>query len=375
MKSLQRIIIICEAIGGGVRKHLLDVLDNLDKNKFELSLIYSSSRADTVFKSRIEDLKQSGIKLYDLPKMQREISISKDTASLLDIFKIAKKIKPDIIHCHSSKAGVLGRIVGRILGIKVIYTPHAYFAQNNSLNTTKKNVYVCIERVLGYITFKTVNVSQGENEFALNHKIVRKNNSVVIYNGIADIEDLPAKSSLKNPITIGTLSRVDFQKNPWLFIEIAETLIKKYDNINFLYVGDGILLEKMQKYIKEKNLEKRINFSGFSSEIVKELNKFDIYLSTALYEGLPYSVIEALALKKPLVLSDVTGNNELVVPGYNGELFELESPNEAIRKIENILNNSSLYESYSKNSYQLFKKKFSLKQMIIDLESLYFSVK
>lgn len=372
---MQKILYICEAMGGGVRRHLVDLLANVDQNSFEIYVIYSENRADDVFMHYLPEFKAKGIVFYNLPELQRELSLHKDLACFKQILTIFKQIKPDIVHCHSSKAGALGRFLKLYRkNIKVFYTPHAYFSQNQDMNNLKKKVFVGIERFLSTLTDKTFNVSIGENEYAKNSKIVKNSNSVVIYNGINELEQsILATDSSKEKFIIGSVARVDNQKDPFTFINIAKRVVEKFNHVEFVYVGSGPMLNEVKNQIQSWGLETKIKFIGFHSKPLEVVKTFDLYLATSLYEGLPYSVIEAMSLRKPLILSDVIGHNELVLPSVNGELFKVKSVEEAVQKIENILNQPELMNLYADNSYELYREKYTLTKMISEIQKVYTS--
>ncbi|MDU1846684.1 MAG: glycosyltransferase [Niallia nealsonii] len=368
------ILIICESLGGGVRKHIVDILMNIDKDKFNVHLIYSSNRADKIFFDNLSIFESDGVKLYNFPEMQREISIFKDVKCLIKIIKLINNIKPSLIHCHSSKAGLLGRIAAFILRKKALYTPHAYYAQNINLGKIKRLLYILFERALSKLTYKTINVSYGENRFAIKNNIVNEENSIVILNGLKKPE-LNDKSWEKNDdFIVGNIARVDTQKNPYLFISIAEYLIKENLDISFVFAGDGPLFNEVKAYVKKKKLDSKITFTGFTDKPIEVLSKFDVYLSSSNYEGLPYSVIEAMALKKPLVLTDVIGHTELVKNNYNGQLFKLNDVKAAALVIKKLYTNRKLYDEYSKNSCEYFDKNYTIDKMIMSLEKLYLSI-
>ncbi|EEL62332.1 MULTISPECIES: glycosyltransferase [Bacillus cereus group] len=372
-----KITYICESIGGGVRKHLVDILLNIDLQKYDISVIYGGERIDEVFLATKSTLEKKGVVFFQIQSMKRELSIKNDILCLKEIRKILKEIKPDIVHCHSSKAGAIGRIAARTCNIKkIFYTPHAYISQNPFISKKKGILFLGIERILGIISSKNIHVSKGEELFALDHNIINKKKSTVIYNGIEmPVEDL-RRRDLNNHITIGTVARMDYQKNPWMFVKVAEQLVEnpKY-NLRFVYIGDGEYYEEILAYVKKKGLQERIILKGFHPNPVEELIDFDIFFSTSLYEGLPYSLIEALAYGKPIVASDVIGNNELVFNNYNGCLFDLNNIEQAIQGFIKILENPNVREAYSANSYQLFKEKFQIDLMVKSLENLYESEK
>ncbi|MGF9964014.1 glycosyltransferase family 4 protein [Bacillus rhizoplanae] len=370
---MKKVVFICEALGGGVRRHLVDVLSHLDLNKYEVHVIHGSKRVDDVFRSAKNNLAKQGIHFYEVTEMVRELSIKNDVAAAKAIVKILRDLKPQVVHCHSSKAGAIGRIAARICGIKeVYYTPHAYVFQNPNLSSKKKFVYKGIEKLLGFLTTKTIHVSKGEEAFALKNKVIPLNKSVVVYNGIsAPTQSHSSIQEFEEKVVVGTIARMDYQKNPWLFIRIAEQVIKETENVEFVYIGDGEYYKDVFDYVKQNNLDKFIKLKGFHSNPDIELMNFDVFLSTSLYEGMPYSLIEALSYKKPIVATDVVGNNEIVIDSYNGYLFNKDDGKEGATKILDIIREANLYGTLSKNSFKSYEDNFQINKMISSMEQLY----
>lgn len=374
-KSVKRVVFICESLGGGVRRHLVDLLSHLNLSKYEVHVIHGSKRVDDVFQLAKRDLNKKGVQFYQVKEMVREISIRNDIAATRTIIEILKQIDPQVVHCHSSKAGAIGRVAARICGIKkVYYTPHAYVFQNPNLSTKKKLIYKGIEKLLGFLTTKIVHVSRGEEAFALKNKVVSLSKSVVIFNGIPTPTPIHSYSSIKNPkdrIVVGTIARMDYQKNPWLFIRIAEQVIQETENVEFVYIGDGEYYKDVSEYVKNNNLDKFIKLKGFHSNPDVELMNFDIFLSTSLYEGMPYSLIEALSYKKPIIATDVVGNNEIVIDNYNGYLFDKDDAEKGAHKILDIIRETNLYDTLSENSFKSYEENFQINRMISSIERLY----
>lgn len=376
----KKVVIITEACGGGVRKHILDLLLNLDQNKYDLYFLYSLNRADDVLKSELDTLAKQNIQLIELKELYREISIKSDTKALIELFKVLKAISPDIVHCHSSKAGAIGRVIAKIIGVQQIYyTPHAYIMQNPNVGKAKKKVYSVIEAVLSRMfTTKNINVSYGEKEFAVKENIDKEDKFLVVYNGVEDINKKYDVTSLKNEIgivdndiVVGVTARLDEQKDPLTFVKIANDIIKKYDNVKFIYVGDGEYRSQIEEYINQNNLNDKVKLLGFRSDVEQVLQIFDIYMITSLYEGMPYSLIEALRCKLPIVATDTIGNNEVIEDSKNGYLFEVRNHEQGTDKLISLIEDKKLIEKMGENSYKLFKEKFTLEKMILDIEKLY----
>ncbi|MED4967016.1 glycosyltransferase family 4 protein [Heyndrickxia coagulans] len=366
----KKILFICESLGGGVRRHIVDVLSELNKNEFDIFLIYNPKRSDKVFIKNKKKFIENNIKLYPLI-MEREISL-KDINAFINIFLLMRKIKPDIVHCHSSKAGALGRIAAFLTRRKAVYyTPHAYIMQTPNVRPFKKKVYMLIEKLLGYITSITINVSFGERNFAINNRIVRKNKTKVIYNGISPNNTAKLEYNLKKEIIIGTVARMDEQKDPLSFYKIASNVVNHNPNVKFYYVGDGPLKHKLEKKIKLDGLNDKIILTGFQEDVSEYLKKFDIFLLTSKYEGLPYSLIEAISYGIPIVATNIIGNNEIVIDGINGYTFDINDISLAEEKICYLIKNPKEISNLGKNGYCIFNEKFTLDKMIQSLEKLY----
>ena len=366
----KKLVIITEALGGGVRRHVLDLLMHLDTDKYDIYFLYGSNRIDSIMKSSLNEIKNRGIELIEIDSFSNSIGLH-DIKAFKNIYKEIKKISPDIVHCHSSKAGALGRIVAKLQNVKQIYyTPHAYVFQSPDMSSKKKFIYINIEILLNkFFTTKTLNVSNGEKLIAIKNKLGKDKDFKVIYNGVSKrinlekhkLMELKEKLNLKDEeAIICNIARADYQKNPKDFIEIARRVCYKKTNVKFLYVGDGELLDESRRKIKEYNLEDKIIFLGFSKDTDYILNLSNLFLTTSLYEGMPYSLIEASRAKLPIIATNVIGNNEIVEDGQNGYLFNRENIEDASLKIIELINDKNKLIETSNKSYKLFEDKFTI---------------
>ncbi|MBV7505575.1 glycosyltransferase [Bacillus sp. sid0103] len=366
----KKVLIICETLSGGVRKHIINILQYLSPEKFEIAIAYGENRTDEIFL----DFAHKNIErftFYPISAFVREVKVFQDLKAIMQLNSIIKDFQPEIIHCHSSKAGGAGRLAALFYkSRKIIYTPHGYIMQYPYINKQKKRVFGLIEKYLGKITDYTINVSKGEQAIGLHYNVFCSHKSEVIYNGVEEKElggRLITKGNRK--IVVGTLARFDQSKDPKTFLEIAILIVGLHPNVEVWYAGDG-------DYFKEEFLEAikeipQIKYCGFLSSIDPFLSEIDIYLSTSLHEALPYSIIEAMAMKKPIVASNVEGNNELVIHRYNGYLYTPGDVSQAAAYLYKLINDKSEIDRFQKNSYQLFKEKFHIQNMINRLEEVY----
>ena len=367
-----RIALVVEAMRDGERQHVCDIVRNLNREKYKIYLIYSEVAANPVFKGEREELK-SYAKLIECNSMVRSLG-TKDFKAYKELVRILRNIKSDIVHCHSSKAGIVGRLATKKVGVKrIIYTPNAYAFQNAQISGFKRWIYIEAEKFLSHhATDMTISVSKGEMNEALKYKIDRPEIFTLIYNAIPDIK-LPSKEEarkrlgLKDHIKhVGVTARCSQQKNPFEFLSIAERIVKEKSDVEFVYIGDGDYYQDMQKWIEERGLFGKIHMLGYRSDAAEVVCAFDVYLSTALFEGLTYSVIEAMRAGVPIVASNVVGNNELVEDGVNGWLYELGDVDGALEKIL-----SKVDKIKSEDVYRIYSKKFSIYRMIEKLECMY----
>lgn len=369
-----KLVHIVEAMLGGIRQHVCDIIENLDQDEYEVYLIYSDNRADKAFfdeKKRLEDCAT----LILCNEMQREIG-KHDFVAYRALIHHLKQIRPDIVHCHSSKAGIVGRMAAKRCGVKrIIYTPNAYAFETPDLSKLKRKIYVYAERFLSrHATSMTINVSKGEMDLAKQYQLDKDEKFTLIYNGIPDIE-LPSKAELKRELGlkpdihyVGVTARCARQKDPMTFLAIAERVVKERDDIEFLYIGDGEMMDEMREYVADHALADRVHLLGFRSDASRIVGALDVYLSTALYEGLPYSMIEAMRAGVPIIATNVVGNNELVVDGENGWLFSSKSVSEGTGLIVNQLTQGSLKTINVRNSFQ---ERYSLGLMIEKTKGIY----
>lgn len=370
----KRIVMIVESMLGGIRQHVCDIVKSLDRQEYEIFVIYSDRRADDTFKRDKDQLKNYANFIL-CNSMQRSLGM-KDFIAYKEIVGLFKKINPDIVHCHSSKAGIVGRLAAKRCKVPlIIYTPNAYAFQSPNTSMLKRHIYVFAEKMLSkYATSVTINVSKGEMKLAQRYKIDRPEKFQLIYNGIPELE-LKEKQQIRkelglneNIFYVGVTARCALQKDPFTFLEIAKETVNRNSNIEFVYIGDGDLQEKMLQWIKDHRLESKIHMLGFRTDAALIVGAFDLYLSTALYEGLPYSMIEAMRAGVPIIATDTVGNNELVFDSINGRLFSIEDVAEASRLILEQYEKRNITQEKVKET---FIREFSIEAMMSKVNKVY----
>lgn len=354
-----KIVHVTECLAGGVLTFLVNLTSQLDQ---EEHIIIYGKRDNTP--ENVETLFGNNVSLIYWKSAQREISPGQDFAALRELLHDLKKIPDiDILQLHSSKAGVLGRVAARLLGLqkRTFYLPHGVSFARQDVSTKKRQFYILIEKIANAFAGTVIACSSSERALLTANGT---KNVVVINNGIAVPDKEPVYKQSGKPMVFGTVGRITFQKNPQLFNQIAQHF-QGDDRVKFLWIGDGELRHEIQE-------NDQVQVTGWVTpdEVQNYLKQVDVYISTSLWEGLPLSVLEAMALGKPLLLSDCVGNVDTVEQGVNGFLYH--DSQQAIEKIKHFLTLSKksmlLLE---RASYELAKTNFSLVSLRNSYKDIY----
>lgn len=318
MDSKAKLLYIVEAMGGGVFTYIVDLANELAEF-YDMYIAYAvRPQTPADYKNYFDER----IHLIEVENLSRAIDPVKEIKAIFEIKNIADKIQPDIIHLHSSKAGVLGRWAFNGHKIPMFYTPHGYSFLMENYGKAKKALYRLIEWISAKRYCTTISCSIGEHQETL--KLTKR--AVYVSNGINtnELDELFNTAKMTDhPFTVFTLGRICHQKNPILFNAIAEAMPK----VRFLWIGDG-------DELKDKLTAKNIEITGWAdrNKALEFALNADVFLLTSLWEGLPMSLLEAMYMKKICVVTDVIGNHDVIHNGENG--FVCRKISEFVKAIE-----------------------------------------
>jgi glycosyltransferase involved in cell wall biosynthesis len=300
-----------------------------------------------------------GVAFIEWSHAGREISPLRDLLALRALIKILKNYKnPEtVIHLHSSKAGFLGRAACRSLGISaVIYTPHCGAFNRTDVNPLKRKFFRFLERAGGW--FGGTVVGCGESEAALYSQLGKR--ALWVSNGV----EITAAVKDRDADLICFAGIASVQKNPALFNRIAALFRDRA--VPFYWVGDGPLRGELRAG--------NITVTGWAAkdQVDAYLNRTLIYLSASSWEGLPFGVLEAMNASCALLLSNIPGNRELVIPGENGCLFNDEY--EAADLIKKMLNNRPKTLAMGIKSREMAEARYSAERMGREYGKIYASL-
>ncbi|MDR3243921.1 MAG: glycosyltransferase, partial [Elusimicrobiota bacterium] len=254
---------------GGAQKVALWTAENLNRERFDDFLISGIGG--------ILDIEaKKNLKMFQIPNLVRQISPIKDFLALIEIYKILKKQKPDIVHTHSSKAGIIGRLAAKLAGVKsIVHTIHGY-GFNETQKFYVKYLYIYIEKICALITDKLIAVAKEDIKKGLRYKIAKEEKFILIRAGIdkSFYESFIPNSEFRNTISkdkavkiVLTIGPFKPQKNIADFIKAAAEVSKKRNDILFAIVGDGEQREDLQNLAQELNIKDKILFLGWRNDI------------------------------------------------------------------------------------------------------------
>ena len=369
-KPKHRIAHVLHSVGG-VDVSVRLIVKNSNSDLFEHTIIHGKFDTNEPF------LNDKGNTVAEYrANIIRNISLFQDVKSILNTIQYLKKNPHNLIHAHSAKGGVIGKIAGMVLGIKTIYTPQA-FSYLSSQNKTKRFLFLCIERLLANKNGLLLASSASEQQRAIDEVNYKKTNTAIFPNSIEPIEII-------QPLTINktwpdeyicTVGRPSYQKNIEMMIQALHQVRQTY-KIHLVIMGVGHhvgQLESVKNLIKKLELTSAVTLLDWTArtDVFNIISKSKFYLSTARYEGMPYAVIESLALSKPCVVSDCDGNRDLIQDGHNGYLVAQDNLDGFAEKVSLLLNNADLCETMSLQAKQSFNSNCNIKNNIQKLESIY----
>lgn len=361
---------------GGVERYLVTLLTKLKKySEFEHILVCSTTFDKDKFKGLVK-------KIVVIDSMHNAISFSSDSKAVLAVRKVIKHYKPEIVYCHSSKAGAIGRMANFGINNKLIYNAHGWSFNIRGASSKKIKAYELIERALAPMADRIVCISEYEKESALGHKICKENKLVVINNGIDfdEYENLQTKSRFElgipeSAFVVGTIGRLTKQKAPDVFIKMAAIVKKHIPETFFVMVGDDIGDGKqraiVEEQIKKVGLKDCILITGWVDDPLDYVGCFDVATLLSRWEGFGLVLPEYMLLGKTIVATKADAIPYVV--GDAGLLVDVDDYKHVAARIVDLKNDKELYHCLvekGKERVKLFDVQRTADEHITLFESL-----
>ncbi len=381
MKKIKVLHTITKIGVGGASENTLLSAKLLNPEIYDVSVLCGAKCDD---KMDVEEFLGQKIDIHYSNTLVREISPIKDILHLFEMIRYLRKNGVDIIHTHSSKAGILHRIAAKIAGVAyIVHSIHGW-SFNDRMSSKVKSLYVSLERFVEKFTDKLIAVTEFDIIKGLDEKISTKEKYVKIHSSI-EIDKYTAISKSnpelrnefgikENEIIVGTVSRMDTQKAPQDFVSVAKAVCDKFDKVKFIFVGDGPLRNEVEHKIESLGLKDKIILTGIRTDVNNFMNLFDIFILTSLWEGLPRVFSQAMAAKLPIVATNVNGAPEAIIDGKNGFLLEPKDISGLSDRITHLIENQDKRLEYGKYGFENILPDFDINDMIQKIDDLYQSL-
>ncbi|MBI5374053.1 MAG: glycosyltransferase family 4 protein [Candidatus Schekmanbacteria bacterium] len=386
MKPVKVLHVITRLDRGGSAENTLITVMNLDRGKYTPSLLYGLTLSPDV--KYFEKAKESASEFSCIPDLVRKISPLHDLKAFYQIYSFIKKGNYQILHTHSSKAGILGRWAGWLAGVPVIvHTPHGHVFYGYYVPLVSK-LFVWAEKISALITDRIITLTERGKKEHIRFGVAKPDKFIPIHSGVdigliqrtdADKTSQCPKShiSLRETLSMpagaivaasmGRLSRV---KGYEYFIKAGIILSKKYDDIYFAIAGEGELRENLEQIIKNAGAAERFKFAGWREDIGNFLNGADIFVLSSLNEGMGKAIVEAMAAGLPVVGTDVGGISEIVVEGETGFIVPPGNAEAIADRIERLYLDKNLRSSMGERGRERAAL-YDTHSMVRKVESLY----
>ena len=373
----KRLLHIIESTTAGVRRYVTYLLQHKPLH-WEVEVACPTIRqahfGDIAF---VEEIQRLGVRVHDVP-LQRSIGWG-DVRALHSLDRVIHCGHYDLIHTHSSKAGFLGRLLGPWRGVPVIHTPNGLYYLGQS--GVKRRFYQGLEQLAGYRTARLIAVAEGERQVMRRDRLAAPDRICLIENGVdaqhirqraVALQGQQLRDRLKingqGPI-LGGAGRLVPQKDPLTVVRAAARLLPAYPDMSVIWCGDGELRAELERLASQLHVPLLI--TGHQENSAAIMRSFDAFVLPSIYEGLPFTLLEAMALDVPVVASDISGIREVLGDQPVGWLTAPRDEAAIAQALQTILEQPAEAQCRTALARQLVETRFSVEHMTEQHAALY----
>ena len=367
----KKLLIVMDSMNvGGIEKRLIDLITNLDKSKYKCTVC-------TFYGGKlIQEYQNNNIKVifFNPEKRKGILGIIK----FIRFSKFLKSNKFDIALMFFPRSIVYGTMITKLRKIPLIIS----FRENSRLKIYQKKIQLSFLKFSNLFVNKVIAVSENTRRFTIKYVKLNPKKIIAIPNGIdlkrfnkkINIKKIKKEFNLDKEKIITIIARLNPQKNHKNFLKAASIIAKSIPNTKFLIVGDGKLRKKLENYSNFLGISKKIIFTGIRKDIPEILKISDIFILSSDYEGLPITILEAMASSKPIVATNVSGNPEAVVHNKTGILVPPKNSEALAKAVIKLLKNKKLRKQMGKQGRRRVEKYFTIEKMIKEYEKVFDSL-
>lgn len=376
VKAPRLLLVITKSNFGGAQRYVFETAVALKKQGYVVTV--AAGGAGVLFTK----LTEAGITTYELDGAKRDINFLSEIKTLHSLFKLIRDFRPDIIHLNSSKIGLLGSLVGRLLNVPlIVFTAHGWPFLEPRIRTWRTMAWLG-SYLTGLLAHRIILVS--ENDFRQTKMPGVRQKCVVLKTAVADfplLERNEARAKLfsndfcnlhAHNIWVGSIGELNHNKNHEASINaVAEFNANNNTKILLTIIGEGDLKNQLQDQASLKGLNDYVQFLGYKDEARQYLSAFDIFLFPSLKEGLPYALLEAGKAGLPCIASAVGGNPEIIVDNESGLLIDPTNHMTIVTALSFLLRNSDQRIKFATKLKEDIAQKFNPEKQLAELLKIY----
>ena len=345
------LMIITEAEKGGAQVHVLDLISGC-REYCEVALATGGAGYLT------EQAEASGIDTYIIPGLVRTVGLWKDLQATLGLIRLIRRLRPDVVHTHTYKAGLLGRLASFLCRVPVVYTAHTWCFQPGTGAWWKK-LGLLGEWLSARLSFRIITVSEANKAMALSFRVGSENTIQTIHNGVSDV-GIRARPE-KNPPSIVMVARFVIQKDQ---MSLIRALAQVQGEWQLRLIGDGPTREQVREKVNKLGINNRVEFLGQRSDVPQLLADASIFALITHLEGLPLAILEAMRASLPVVASDVGGVRETIDDGRTGFLIPHGDTETLRARLQTLIDDSALRRRMGEAGREKYQRHFGYSSMI-----------
>lgn len=375
MSSILRIVhVITRFVNGGADENTLLTCNHQAEAGHEVWLVYGRDWTE-----RMRGLLDPRVRAVELPSLVREVSPVKDIAALAGLARLYRRVRPDIIHTHTSKAGIVGRLAALAwLPAKAVHGVHILpFTSEPFL---KRIVYVLLEKLAALRTHAFIDVSEGMRDLCLEYRLGTNDNHFVIRSGM-DVErfrnarpadDLSAlRQASDGAVIAGYVAVLERRKRHLELLQAVMPLLEKNEGLFLVLAGDGPERPELERFIRDKGIGGRVRILGFREDVERVVAGCDICVFASQREGLPRSVVQYVIAGKPVVASALPGIERVIRDGENGFVVAGDRLEGLAEGVEELMRDTGLRASFAAASAATDLSEWDARMMTDRIESVY----
>ncbi|MFC1932966.1 glycosyltransferase [Chloroflexota bacterium] len=373
MDSRVKILWLIKGLGsGGAERLLTTSIPYVDRNAFDYEVAYCLPHNNDL----VPEFKSANIPVFCL-----DLKTSLDPRGPYRLFRLLRNRKPQILHIYLPYSGILGRVIGRLAGVRdIVYT-----------ECSVMEMYHPLTKLLNLLTYPlgrtTIAVSEEVQRSIMKHRIANRTELLVIPCGVdpncgstSGGHTDKTKEALGIPANhkvVGNVAHIRPEKGHEYLVRAAKIVLDRCPDVTFVIVGREYMngeISRLEELAAGLGIRERVIFTGFRQDVFNIMRIFDLFVLSSLYEGLPLALLEAMFMGKPAVAPEVGGIPEVIKDGLTGFLVPPKNPEALAEKIIQILQDHVLHIKMSQNAYHVVQKRFSIQEMVRRVEQVYSTV-